>query len=69
MKTYRLTEDGIQAMPANTPPAWGPDAFDFQSLELARFASMLLRGNKPRIEINSINRKPIRADAHKTSAG
>jgi hypothetical protein len=69
MKTYRLTEDGIQAMPENTPPAWGPDAIDFQSLELARFARMLLRGNKPRVEINSINRTPINADAHKTSAG
>lgn len=69
MKIYRLTEDGIQAMPENTPPAWGPDAYDFKSLELARFARMLHRGNKPRVEINSINRTPINADAHKTSAG
>ena len=69
MKTYRLTQDGIQAMPANTPPAWGPDAYDFQSLELARFARMLLRGNKPRVEINSINCMPVNAQVHKTSAG
>ena len=68
MKIYRLTEDGIQAMPANTPKTWGPDAIDFQSLELARFACMLLRGNKPRVGINSINRIPSKANAHKTSA-
>lgn len=69
MKIYRLTEDGIQAMPANTPKTWGPDAIDFQSLELARFARMLHRGNKPKIEINSINRTPVNAEVHKTSAG
>ena len=69
MKTYRLTEDGIQAMPENTPPAWGPDAYDFQSLELARFAGMLHRRNKPRVEISSINRPPIKANVQKNNAG
>ena len=68
MKIYRLTRDGIQAMPENTPPAWGPDAYDFQSLELARFASMLRRGNKPRVEINSINRMPSKTNVSETSA-
>lgn len=46
---WRMTEKGIQAIPTSTPVQWGPDAYDFESLELARFARLLAKGGKPRV--------------------
>lgn len=46
---WRLTKQGIQAIPTSTPKLWGPDAYDFESLELARFARLLAKGGKPRV--------------------
>ncbi|MBP9940083.1 MAG: hypothetical protein KBF33_01655 [Comamonas sp.] len=46
---WRMTEQGIQAIPTSTPVQWGPDAYDFESLELARFARLLTKGGKPRV--------------------
>lgn len=47
-KKWRISEQGIQAIPSDTPHQWGPDAYDFESLELARFARLLAKGGKPR---------------------
>lgn len=47
--TWRVTEQGIQAIPTSTPKLWGPDAYDFESLELARFVRLLAKGGKPRV--------------------
>lgn len=49
MSSYRTSKDGIQKLPPNTPQQWGPDAYDFESLELARFARLLAKGGKPRV--------------------
>ena len=47
-KKWRVSEQGIQAIPSNTPHQWGPDAYDFETLDLARFAKHLHRPTKPR---------------------
>ena len=51
---WRVTQQGIQAMPITDPHQWGPDAHDFDSLELARFASLLNRGSKPRVHYRQV---------------
>lgn len=60
---WRMTEHGIQAIPASTPRQWGPDAYDFESLELARFARLLAKGGKPRVPY-----RPANAGQHKSIA-
>lgn len=62
---WRVTRQGIQAMPITDPHQWGPDAYDFDSLELARFARLFLKDNKPRVPYRPIkvDQKPVAASA------
>lgn len=54
---WRVTQQGIQATPIAAPHQWGPDAYDFEALELARFARLFLKDNKPRVPY-----RPIKVD-------
>lgn len=53
-KVYRVTEQGLQAMHRPALLQCGPDAFDFESLELARFALALCKKPKPRVALSAV---------------
>lgn len=62
---WRVTREGIQAISIRAHHQWGPDAYDFDSLELARFARLFLKDNKPRVPFRPIkvDQKPVTASA------